>query len=111
MNNIQVQTEYKIGIIAVDDTNKSSPITTFKKFILSSLKDDLKVDYTNYFKNNIICNPNGQHSIIGKCPNDLISEPNIIALSNGELFDEQKHTKLMNDMNTKTDIKFKLKIL
>ena len=111
MDNIQIQTEYKIGIIALDNNNTSTPITKFKKFILSSLKDDLKVDYTNYFKNNIICNPNGQHSIVGKCPNDLNNEPSIIALSNDELFDEQKHTQLMNDMNTKTDIKFKLKIL
>lgn len=111
IDNIQKDTEYRIAISAVDSDNNVTPITKLKKIVLSSLSDDIKVDYANYFKNNIICNPNGQHVIVGKCPSNLNNQSEIIALNNDEMFNKQKHTQLMNDISKKTNIKFKLKIL
>ena len=34
-----------------------------------------------------------------------------VKLNNGEMFNKQKHTQLMNDISKKTNIKFKLKML
>jgi hypothetical protein len=119
VDNIQDNIIYKIGIVSIDKTNKVSNIEdNIKQFTFSSFNDTPEVKYTNSFKNNIYCDPKGQHKLIGKCPNNN-DNINIIATNKlskeGEginYFSHKLHETLMDNLEKPSDdiIGFELKI-
>lgn len=119
VDNINDNIIYKIGVVSIDKNNNVSNIEdNIKQFTFSIFNDIPEVKYVNSFKNNIYCDPKGQHKIIGKCPNSD-NKINIIAtnkLSNeGEelnYFSVDSHQKLMNNLEkpSKDIIGFELKI-
>ena len=104
-----------------EEVEQATDLTEIVRLINDVRKDipDIpEVKYVNSFKNNIYCDPKGQHKIIGKCPNSD-NKINIIAtnkLSNeGEelnYFSVDSHQKLMNNLEkpSKDIIGFELKI-
>ena len=119
IDNIKNNISYKIGIVSINDNNNVSNIRdNIKEFTLSGFNDTPEVKYINSFKNNIYCDPKGQHRIIGenKCPKN---ENNIIATyklnKEGEslnYFNDELNENLMDNLNRQSDntINFELKI-
>ena len=119
VDDIQDNIIYKIGLVSIDkDNNVSNIEDNIKQFTFSSFNDTPEVKYSNSFKNNIYCDPKGQHKLIGKCPSNN-NNINIIAtnkLSNGDeplnYFSDELHEKLMDNLTKPSEdiIGFELKI-
>jgi hypothetical protein len=122
-NNLINNITYKIGLIGIyDDLIDSKLISeitnlkdNIKEFSLSSFKDDAIVKYTNSFQNSIICDKKGQHKIISNCPkhinelDDIAKQTLNKSISNKiDYFDENRHNKLMANLNKKNQIHFNL---
>jgi hypothetical protein len=121
IDNIHNNILYKIGIVSIDDSvppKISSIKDNIKQFTFSVFNDTPEVKYINSFKNNIYCDPKGNHNIIGKCP-DNKKDDNIIATyklnkENESLnyFNDDMHDNLMDNLIKPSEdtINFELKI-
>jgi hypothetical protein len=105
IDNIQDNIIYKIGVVSIDKANNVSNIEdNIKQFTFSSFNDTPEVKYANSFKNNIYCDPKGQHKLIGKCPtnnnNINIIATNKLSTENEALnyFSDELHEKLMDNL-------------
>jgi len=119
IDNINDNIIYKIGVVSIDKNNNVSNIEdNIKQFTFSMFNDSPEVKYVNSFKNNIYCDPKGQHKIIGKCP---ISDNKINIIATNKLskegealnyFSFDSHQKLKADLDnpSKDIIGFELKI-
>ena len=119
VDNIQDNIIYKIGVVSIDKNNNVSNIEdNIKQFTFSIFNDSPEVKYVNSFKNNIYCDPKGQHKIIGKCPNSdnkiNIIATNKLSKENEALnyFSDELHDKLMDNLENPSEdiIGFELKI-
>ena len=122
IDNIKNNVLYKIGIVSIDNNNppKISNINkNIKQFTFSIFNDTPEVKYINSFKNNIYCDPKGQHRIIGSKKNCPKNNNSLIAThklnKDGQIinyFNDELHTNLMNNLNkpSEDNIKFELKI-
>ena len=119
IDNIYNNILYRIGIVSIDIYNNVSNIEdNIKQFKFSIFNVVPEVKYVNSFKNNIYCDPKGQHQIIGECPEkknktDIIATYKLSKENEGlHYFNDESNTKLMNDLKQETpdNIKFDLKI-
>lgn len=119
IDNIHNNILYRIGIVSIDIYNNVSNIEdNIKQFKFSIFNDVPEVKYVNSFKNNIYCDPKGQHKIIGQCPDknnktDIIATYKLSKENEGlHYFNDEFNNKLMNDLTKPSEdhIKFELKI-
>lgn len=109
LNDIKLNTVYKIGIASINNQNVQSAYK-IKEFMINSYDDNLSVNYKkNFNKNRIVCNPDGQHiNVINDNDCKLFDKEQYIQandIDSDTFFNENNYNNLMRDLNKTNSLK------